>query len=156
MILFNIYYIYYINNKFDYFNQNKTYDRLIKYNIKKFLFMDTKEKNKKNSKNSLKSLIINQKSRQKKKLMFKNNTSINNYFNTYYRNYSINEKYKSKKNNTIKIRPKTSFLKYKTESNYKKNINIKFLNNISKKESLNIKNNFKINIVDFTLELNSL
>ena len=140
------------NSKTKHFNQNKTYERLIRNNIKKFLFSETNEKVQKSLR---KALILDKKNNE-------NNNSKNNSVNNYIYNSTINKydydymQNKSKTINEKKIRPKSTIEKNDIDKKYKMKYNMIYRNDKKQKENINDRNRFKINIVNFSLELNNI
>ena len=140
------------------FNQNKTYDRFIKNNIKKFLYSETESNPKKIFKKSLileKKNILNNKTLNinSKNNKIVKNANINEHFYTVFKNNETNKKKVIIK--YIKKRPNSEINKYDVKSNYKKIYDKKFLSDKNKEKNLNNRNKLSINIINFSIELDN-
>ena len=131
-----------LDSKTKYFNQNKTYDRLIKNNLKKFLFSEPREKSKKIFE---KALIVKKKNKEQNNKK-NNNIFINDYFSPISKKNEMKMKYKAKKEN--KKRPNSNVIKYEMDKKYK----MKHITEKNKKDIIK----FKVNIVNFSIELNNI
>ena len=134
------------NSKSKNFNQ-KNETHLFKTNIKKYFFTE-KLLEKSSSKEKIK--------RKKNNLINSSSVNTNNYFNHFFKNNTINSKKYIIKNNSKK-RPKSTIILYDIDSNYNNKCNnLNYLYTENREESLNSKNKFRINIVDFAFELNKI
>ena len=164
------------------FNQNYTYDKHIKTNIKNFLFSEKEDKEKKEGKKILNSEKIPKNNNSNSERSSKNNkisslNGLNNYLNT-----TNKKKIMTKKINYIKKRPKSTIIKYIVDNNFKNRLyQIEYLynkkerpNSINYKKqdkymtyqyslsnTLSNKNNRKnnrnrVNIINFSFQLNKL
>ena len=141
------------------FNQNKTYDRFIKNNIKKFLYSETEINPKKVFKKSIiveKKNLLNNKTINNNNFKQNNNDRMNNDFYTVFESHEIKRKNKGKIK-YIKRRPNSEINNYNVKSNYKKIYDKKYLfdNNKKKEKSLNNKNKLRINIINFSIHLDN-
>ena len=128
-----------LDTKTKFFNQNKTYDRIIKYNLKKFLFSETKEYKINNKKSS----ILDKKS-------IKINKLTDNIYN------DLNEKSEIKHKNNKKNRPTSTIMKYSISPHYNKKYRIKDLFDRPDEKNKKKNNKLIVNIINISLELNGL